>query len=380
MIPILYDGWPLSYSRSSPGALHLLTLLEAHPGNFEPLVALPASPPEWFPKDIPIQLSPTSITSHGRLTWEQRSLPEIARRAGAKLVHLTTSTPALFASVPHVISPAGFVSDPGTWKLTGGREGSRKILEPGQTRGLAERLRLSLSRGAQAQVLAVFWPDDLPIFENMSGPGRMKRLPPVVHPAFFIDQKDVPVKLFPDLPEAYLLYHGPYNHLSIQCLLDAWSWAAGPIGESCPLVLVGADSLSQSLGDRLRESGLEHSIKILPSLPPEELAHLYRSCTSLVHLGPLSVWGGPVRHALACGRPVIAVKSALAEALVGPAAYLIPEKDSRGIGAAMITVAVQAELEESLSQAARVKSKNWDLALFRESLAKAYQDLTVRDE
>jgi hypothetical protein len=108
MIPILYDGWPLSYHPNSPSALHLLTLLEACPQGVETVVLLPASPPDWFPAGVTTQLHPTPTTSAAHLFWEQRTLPGFARRLGVKLVHLTSMTPALIAPVPTVISPAGF--------------------------------------------------------------------------------------------------------------------------------------------------------------------------------------------------------------------------------------------------------------------------------
>jgi hypothetical protein len=381
MRTILYDGWSLSYAPNSPGALHTLTLLEAHPPDFEPMVALPALPPEWFSARFQTRLLPASNTSRGRLSWEQRTLPGLARKTGASLVHLTSSSPALFSPVPNIISPAGFGSALGVEEIEYHALGSPDQWDPGQNKSLAERLRLSLSRSAYERVQTVLWPEDIGFMNNKPQPANLKHLPAIVHPAFLpAETKGLDEPIVDSLPEDFLLYHGPYSFLSAQSLLKAWSWAAGPIGQTYPLALVGVDTImEQPLGQLLREADLESSIRILPSLPPIQLALLYRRCTALFHPWPLSVWGDPVRHALASGRPVIAAKSDRAESLVGPAAYLVSGNDTRGLGGALITVVVEEEVGENLSQAARARSAGWDMAVFQEKLSQVYRDLAMID-
>jgi hypothetical protein len=379
MRTILYDGWPLSYAPNSPGALHMLTLLEAHPPDFEPMLALPAPPPAWFSPRFQTQLLPAANTSRGRLSWEQRTLPGLARKTGVSLVHLTSSSPALFSTVPNIISPAGFGSALGVEESEYHAAGSQDQWDPGQNKSLGERLRQSLSRSAYERVQTVLWPDDIGFLNSTLEPANLKQLPPIVHPAFLPAQEQVLDEPVVDsLPGDFLLYHGPYRLLSAQPLLKAWSWAAGPIGQTYPLVLVGVDPiLEQPLRQLLREADLESSVRILPILPPVQLAFLYRRCTALFHPWPLSVWGDPVRHALASGRPVIASKSDRTESLVGPAAYLVSGNDARGLGGALITVVVEEEMGENLSQAARARSAGWDMAVFQEKLGQVYRDLAA---
>jgi glycosyltransferase involved in cell wall biosynthesis len=125
----------------------------------------------------------------------------------------------------------------------------------------------------------------------------------------------------------------------------------------------------------LKTSGLADSLQVLPTLSPDELAGLYRACKGLFHPAPLSVWEGPLRYALSCARPIITAQSPLVDALLGPAAYSLPEKDFRGMGAAMITIAIEEEVEESLSRSARERSAKWDLGLFKQKLALNYKAL-----
>ena len=114
------------------------------------------------------------------------------------------------------------------------------------------------------------------------------------------------------------------------------------------------------------------------SLPPVELsfvAEIYRACAALFHPAAISPWGSPVRYALACGRPVVAAEDRFTDALVGPAAYLVPANNARALGAAVITVVVEEEVSERLSEAARQRAAAWDKDAFSQALLTAYQTI-----
>jgi glycosyltransferase involved in cell wall biosynthesis len=63
------------------------------------------------------------------------------------------------------------------------------------------------------------------------------------------------------------------------------------------------------------------------------------------------------------------------EALVGDAAYLVSQHDSRALGAALITIIVESEVVERLTLAARKRSAAWEPAKFQAALAAVYQEL-----
>jgi glycosyltransferase involved in cell wall biosynthesis len=378
MISVLYDGWPLSYHPNSPGALHLLTLLEACTPEIEPVVLLPAPPPEWFPVELNTHQQPTPNTSTARLNWEQRILPGLARRFGVQVVHLTSLTPALIAPVPTVISPAGFSAcKSGEGEVLGLVDRADRF-ERDQSMSFTDRVRQSLARGAMDRVAAILWPADLPYPPHQQTPNYLKIIPPAVHPAFLMRQTGSLNNKLKDLPEAYFLYHGPSNQNVIHTLLHAWAWASGPIGEVCPLVLIGLDETGQQQVNKLLpEYDLEGTVRMLPALSPQELARIYQGSSGLFHPAQICLWEGPVRQALASERPVVAAKTNLAEALVGPAAYLIDKHNPRAMGAALITIIVEESVAESLSQAARERTLNWDPALFQEQLMLTYRTLGI---
>lgn len=371
MIRVLYDGWSLIYGPNSPAALHLLAILARLPSEVMPEVALPLERPPWLP-ELKTHINRTENTATARLIWEQRYLPNLASEIGAHLIHLTSLTPPLFTRVASVISPTGFTMEGNITR----REKTGAAGHPHEKRPIGERLREALSQGGLTRVRGLLVPDDLPL----SGASvQQRRLPPVVHPDFSLaedHQPDLPAEL--DLPDTYVLYHGSGSPSALSQLLEAWSWAGGSIGEYYPLVILGLDDKTRTrLNASLTGSNLASTLRLLPPLPPLVLPHLYRKCSALLHVGGIAPWGDPIRHAMACGKPVVSVESTLADALVGPAAYLAPPGDHRALGAAVITVIVEEGVAERLSQSARKRVQEWQSGDFDDALLAAYQELSA---
>lgn len=87
-----------------------------------------------------------------------------------------------------------------------------------------------------------------------------------------------------------------------------------------------------------------------------------------------------MRLGLACGRPLVGLETPLADALVGPAAYLVTgEQESpaqnRALGAALITVMVEESVSTALEQSAHQRSMGWQAQDFRQALDAAYRGL-----
>lgn len=378
-IGVLFDGWPLVYAPNSPSALHLLALLAYQPENSAARVALPGEPAFPLPGGIEVKITPVANHSKARLRWEQRTLIQIGQEEGASLLHLTTGFPALFSKQPCLLSPAGFQQASRAGKEPAGSH------PPGPRRGLAERLRLAMAQGGQSRLAGVIWPDDLPA---PSLDARLFSLPPIVHPAFLSPANRVGdfgsyelTTAGLGLPDGYVLYCGPHHPFALRQVLNAWSWAAGAIGDSTPLLLVGlSPEEQQDTADLLKEYNLEETVLSLPPLPPESLAFVMQNCAVLFQPGDLSPWGGSIRLALAAGKPVVAVESPATDVLLGPAAYLVPADkdggfDSRSLGAALITVVVEESVAESLSSAARQRSANWQPEVFRRRLGEVYRQI-----
>lgn len=359
----MYDGWSLSYTPNSAAALHLIELLQSCPKEYQPLLALPGDLDfrDWLPERVDIHLISTPNIPRARLLWEQCTLPRLACHQSADLLHLVTNSVALAGGPPTLVSPCGFTQD-----------------EQRATTGFADRLRRALSVGAQGQAQAILWPADLP---RPDLPAPSITLPPLVSSEFNpSDPADLSALEPLHLPESYVLYHGSQDPASIARLLGVWSWAVGAVGELYPLVVLGLEEQPRrQLLEVSADTKLDQTVIRLPEVPLPAIAALYRGAAALLHIGNVSPWGDPLRYALACGLPVVAAHSSEADALVGPAGYLVGPGDTRAMGAALLTVLVNEEVAESLRQAALVRAIGWRMAEFGQQLLGIYQQVITKN-
>lgn len=350
-VRVLYDGWPLIHRPNHPQTIHLLTLLTLAPQDSESLLALPTQNHK-IDKEFLASVELLSLQEDKLGRWQQRQLPKLAEQHGAQLIHTTTDSASLFGQISTVVSPAGYGS---------------------QLAGRAEqqtRLGRALGRGGLARA-HILWPSDLPAGQM---PGSLHALSPVVHPAFKQASDEPPASL--ELPESYILYHGPGDNNSILKLLKSWTWAASSIGEYFPLLILGLEEeAKQFVEARLPEFHVEESVQLLPALAFEDLITVVQHCNALAHPAPSSAWGGAIRLALAFGKTIVAFNDPQTEALVGAAAFLVAPDDLRAFGAALISVVVDEKVTYSLEEAASKRSALWNEDEFKKRLAEIYQQL-----
>jgi hypothetical protein len=355
MIRVLYDGWPLAYQPNSPEALHLIALLEQRHSEVIPLVAAPADISKWLPSGIEVQLFIGQDTPRGRLQWEQSILSRLAADMQADLLHLTRSHPPLFSKLRSLVSPAEY-----------------PIHE--RQPGFLSHLREAVSSGGMARLGGLIWPADLASLAPADGTTSIYFVPaePWLEGMQGVSQSLLQAEDL-NLPETYILAPCPQT-LSVQrLLLDAWSWASGSIGEYYPLYILGLDSKSQGRVEVLvHNDALGQSVKLLPPLHPGSIPALVQGSAALFHPGPLSPWGSIARLALAYGKPLVTSESPMADALVGPAAFMAPATNPRLLGAGLITVIIEADVAQAISQAGHERAASWNSPEFSEKIFAAY--------
>jgi hypothetical protein len=369
MIKVLYDGWPLIYKPNSPASLHLLALLAHSPEEVEPVVALPGDAPSWFPAEVLTSIKFSPNTSGGRLKWEQSTLPGLIQDLDSDILHVTSFYSPLLTKFACVLSPADWEGSSGSDNEAGFDHG-----RPPQAPGIWDRIRQAMGAGGMSRSSALFWPEDLPLPGQEFRSGPVILLPPIALPGFYQAEMDPQYQEAPELPDTYILFHGPANPPVLRRLLDSWSWVSGPLGEYYPLVLLGLSRAEQlQLTELLKTYKTGGTIQVLPQVSPYAIPAIYRKSSVIFHPAPVSIWGSPVRLALLSEQPLVACESPRTEAMVGEAAYLRPAGDPRTLGAALITLIVEETVSEKLSQAARDRSAAWKLSTFRVRLLDGYQ-------
>ena len=366
---VLYDGWDLVCRPNSPAALHILGLLGAQIPGRQSRVTLPGKSVHRLPEGVIVDLQPASNTERARLNWEQRRIPALARRHNVDLVHWFDGGPALFGAARSVISPVGYLP----WWL----ENAPPPAHP----DFSGRLRSALSQGGLTRAHALLWPADL---APPQPPPTAILLPPLgMQEQISFDSKldDVEISLpgDRDMPESYILYHGPTTQNELYHLFDAWRWASGAIGEYYPLLVIGIPILEiPAMENWVEKLGFGRTVGLVPPLSVKALAALYRGCSAIFHPTHISPWSIPLRLGLAYARPIVAQETPWSDAIVGPAAYLIASNDdgyddSRALGAALTTVIVEESLADELSRAARQQTAKWEGAAFADELDRAYR-------
>ncbi len=335
-ICVLFDGWPLVHAPLSAAAWHLRTLLALNPEEVQPIVALPTEPGA---STTPGGFETAFHHTHDQGEWEQKSLQKLAVENNANLIHSTSLAASLFGKVKTVISPAQTES------------GSRN------------RMGEALGRGGLARA-TILWPEDL---LKIKLPGKLRMLPPIVHPEFSIGNPNLSLDL--NLPDEFLLVDGISNEEAALQLLESWTWAAASIGELYPLAITNlSEAMQKFLLARLPEFHVQESVRLITMIDAKEIPQLYQKCATLVHLGSPAPWGNPLRNALACGKAIVAQNEPSTEAIVSSAGYLISKDDLRGFGAAMITVVVDEKAREKLEDAAKDRAAHWSGTKFTQGL------------
>lgn len=366
MAHVLYDGWPLVYEPGGTAAIHLLALFSIEMLGIRRTAALPGRRPDWLPEQIESRVRETPCTGLGRLRWEQRVLPALAEEVNADWLHTVSPMAPLSWARRCIISQASYQEAP--WRRD---SQSRK--------GLWDRIRESMAFGGVERAKIVLWPDDLPEPEGLGSETRLVKLPPLVHPAFKPHRRRENNPSISALPDAFVLYHGPEEPEDLYPLLEAWSWAAGSIGEGVPLVILseGANA-GLNLDEKLVDPELMKSVRVLsrPSTgnPATFMADTYMQAQAFFTTAEMLPWGDPMRNAMRCGLPVAAVETKWTGAAVGPAAYLAPKGDARALGAALLTLVVEEEAAEKMGEAAAARAEEWQPKLFGERLLEVYEE------
>jgi glycosyltransferase involved in cell wall biosynthesis len=149
------------------------------------------------------------------------------------------------------------------------------------------------------------------------------------------------------------------------------------------LVLVQRLGKSEKVIGRLADSlGVGGRVHVLNEVPRGDLVALYDGAVALCHPSLVEGFGNPVAEAMACGCPVVTSnRSSMPEVAAGAARLVNPE-DPADIARALVRVACNPDLAESMRKRglSRAKNLSWDacangtLAVYREALG----DLSVR--
>ena len=161
-------------------------------------------------------------------------------------------------------------------------------------------------------------------------------------------------------PRPYLLYVGNKRpHKNVDRLIEAFALLQGDVGTDCDLVIAGRDEPGRggtdagrlrALADRL---GVGESVRFVGEVLQEELPRLYRGAEAFVFLSSYEGFGLPPLEAMACGTPVVALKTSSVPEVVGDGGLLLADAEPALVANSLRAVLTDHPMRNRLAQRAR---------------------------
>jgi glycosyltransferase involved in cell wall biosynthesis len=166
---------------------------------------------------------------------------------------------------------------------------------------------------------------------------------------------DAAIRAQYSLPDEYVLYLGGFDvRKNLVGLLQAWTFAEGPVGQVMPLVIAGhlPEHSDFTPDPRRVAQALEIAPQTLLFPGPIAEAHkpaVYRGAVCFLYPSRYEGFGLTPLEALSCGVPVIGSDASSLPEVVGDAGVLVPPDDTRGMAGALIAVATEPATRDRLS-------------------------------
>jgi glycosyltransferase involved in cell wall biosynthesis len=187
--------------------------------------------------------------------------------------------------------------------------------------------------------------------------------PLAADPAFRPDPEGTAGSAVTGLPRPYILNVGTLEpRKNLEGLLRAFG-AAKREGLPHTLVVTGARGWGRSrLAAIVEELRLEESVVFTGFVDDHDLPHLYAGADFFVYPSLYEGFGLPPLEAMACGTPVITSNVSSLPEVTGEAALLVDPRSVTDLAAAMVRLAGDASLRETLRERglARARLFSWE--------------------
>jgi glycosyltransferase involved in cell wall biosynthesis len=345
---VALNGWFLVHNAHTGTGQYLRALAAWLPRvapQHEYYVIVPSGQITEVNSGVRLQPVPCGASNFDKVRFEQSLFPRACRDLKADVAHVPYFAPPLASPAPIVVTIHDLIP----------------LVLPEYRGSLSVRLYTALVAAAAAGAALVLADSDASQNDIL----QHLRLPPEKVRTIYLAageqyspkgdwRVDDPIKQKYGLDEGYVLYLGGFDtRKNVRALLSAWTWAAGSIGQSCPLVLGGHlptpdGRLFEDYARLAQELDIADTVKLIGAVDETDKPALYRGASVFVYPSRYEGFGLPPLEAMACGVPVVASNAASVIEVVGPAGYLLPPDDTRAFGAAILTCVVEPTVAENL--------------------------------
>jgi glycosyltransferase involved in cell wall biosynthesis len=355
MLRVLINGWFLH--KPNTGSGQYLRLLLKHISNEVSEVDIHVISPlsAQLPDNCTLHVYDTVDRHINKFIFEQITVPRIAKKIGADVLHVPYWAPPFRSPCPLVVTVHDVIP----------------LLMPEYNHSLLLRIYTSLAAAATQGASHIITDSDSSRDDIVSH----LQLPEYRVHTVYLGADDVfnpgqnpnsalRVSNKFNLPDSYILYLGGFQrHKNLRHLLAAWTWAHPIASKDCPLVIAGRlphnpdGYIYDDLPNIATELGISDTVIFIGEVQEEDKATLYQSASCFVFPSSYEGFGLPPLEAMACGIPVITTGSGALKEIVGDAAYLVSDPiDARELGAAMISIIVDEKLASDLQGRGLIQS------------------------
>lgn len=335
------------------------------------LVMPPHNPqPDDLPDGVEIMATGRGGRSSrlGKIRFEQWTFPRAAERLSADLAHVPYWGSPLSASLPVVVSVLDIIP----------------LMMPEYAMGVGNRLYVSLvSAAARAadHVITISYTSQIDIEEWLDIPRERisvtylapdERFHPVIG-----SESDEAVRRRYDLPDRFVLYLGGFDRRKqVNELMLAYTYVGEAEGDRIPLVVAGREpQWSEPLFPNLRryadQLAINDYVRWIGFVDEADKAALLRLADVFVWPSEYEGFGIPPLEAMACGTPVVAWNSIVADEVLQDGAYLV--EDSRGMAGAILGLLLQQPFYETMVNQARAQVTKYSWRKTARATLEAYE-------
>jgi glycosyltransferase involved in cell wall biosynthesis len=182
------------------------------------------------------------------------------------------------------------------------------------------------------------------------------------------------------LRDEYVLYLGNFDvRKNLLGLLQAWTFAEGPLGEFTPLVIAGRLPQDSAFTPDPRQIAAQleinpETLRFPGPIREEHKAAVYRGAICFLFPSRYEGFGLPPLEALSCGVPVVGSDASSIPEVVGDAGVLVAPDDSRGMAGALIAIATESETRDRLSERALIQAARFSWERTARETLDVYQE------
>jgi glycosyltransferase involved in cell wall biosynthesis len=321
---------------------------------------------------LPAQVKPGNL---GKVWFEQRTFPRMAKELGADVAHVPYFGSPLSPTTPTVVTVHDLIP----------------MVLPEYRGSPMVRAYTGLVAAAAANadlILADSECSRQDILKHLKvSPEKVRTVylaqAPHYEPLDSWNQVAYITKKY-DLPEPYILYMGGYDvRKNVKALLYAWTYVARGLGDSVHLVLAGnlPEIESAFFPDPLR---IAAELDILDYIvTPGWIAEvdkplIYGAARVFVYPSRYEGFGLPVLEAMACGTPVVTTNVSSLPELVGGHAFQIDPDDTKHLASPMIALTIQEETHTDMANRGYEQAAKFTWEKTARQTLEAYRDVVPR--